>query len=149
METTNIAALLEKSFYGPAWHGPSVQEALGGIAPQMRSTKISDSHSIVELVAHMTAWRNFVIKRLNGDATYEVSDAENFPVATDWQKTLDDLKKSQEALLAALKAFPENKLFTTVPTRTYDFYTMLHGIIQHDIYHIGQIILLKKQTKAS
>ena len=147
MEITNIASLLEKSFKGPAWHGPSVQEALEGITPKVMSNKISDSHSIIELVAHMTTWRNFVTKRLSGDATYEVSNEENFPLATDWKKTLDDLKKSQETLLAALKAFPENKLFTTVPTRKYDFYTMLHGIIQHDIYHIGQIVLLKKQTK--
>jgi len=144
METNNIAALLEKTFQGPAWHGPSVLEALENITTQMQSHKISDSHSIIELVAHMTSWRNFVTKRLNGDSTYEVSDAENFPAATDWKSTLENLKKSQTILIAAIRAFPENKLFTTVPTRKYDFYTMLHGIVQHDIYHTGQIILLKK-----
>jgi uncharacterized damage-inducible protein DinB len=144
METTNIAALLEKTFRGPAWHGPSVLDALENITPEMTSSKIADSHSIIELVAHMTTWRNFVTKRLTGDATYEVSNAENFPPVTDWKNTLENLKKSQATLLAAIKAFPESKLFTTVPTRKYDFYTMLHGIVQHDIYHTGQIILLKK-----
>jgi len=108
------------------------------------SRRISNSHSISELVAHMTTWRNFVTKRLNGDSLYEVSDAENFPLVLDWEQTLRELKESQLNLLAALKAFPESKLFTTVPTRKYDFYTMLHGIAQHDIYHTGQITLLKK-----
>jgi len=144
METSRIASVLEKTFQGPAWHGPSVMEALENITPHVASRRISNSHSISELVAHMTTWRNFVTKRLNGDSLYEVSDAENFPLVLDWEQTLRELKESQLNLLAALKAFPESKLFTTVPTRKYDFYTMLHGIAQHDIYHTGQITLLKK-----
>jgi len=147
MEINNMAALLEKTFHGPAWHGPSVRESLEGIDAQMASRKPFDSHSIVELVLHMTAWRNFVARRLDGDSMYEVSDAENFPTATDWERALENLKESQTNLLAALKKFPESKLFATVPNRKYDFYTMVHGLLQHDIYHTGQIVLLKKQTK--
>lgn len=144
MEINNIATLLIKTFQGPAWHGPSILESLENITPQQALHKISGSHSIIELVAHMTTWRNFVAKRLSGNSTYEVSDADNFPSLTDWNSAVDKLKESQTNLLTALKAFPESKLFTTVPTRKYDFYTMLHGIVQHDVYHTGQIILLKK-----
>jgi len=144
MEINRIANLLEKTFDGPAWHGPSVMETLKDVSQQTASNRISGSHSIGELVLHMAAWRNFAVKRLSGDNLYEVSDAENFPPSTNWNVTMNELKQSQIKLLAALKAFPEEKLFTIVPSRKYDFYTLLHGIVQHDIYHTGQIILLKK-----
>ncbi len=144
MEINRIASLLEKTFDGPAWHGPSVMETLKGISQQTATNNISGSHSIGELVMHMTAWRNFTIKRLLGDNLYEVSDAENFPAATNWDEAMNKLKESQIKLLAALKTFPEERLFMIVPSRKYDFYTLLHGIVQHDIYHTGQIILLKK-----
>lgn len=144
MEINRIASLLEKTFDGPAWHGPSVMETLKDVSQQTSANRISGSHSIGELVLHMTAWRNFAIKRLLGDNLYEVSDAENFPQATNWDKAMKELKESQIKLLAALRAFPEDKLFTTVSSRQYDFYTLLHGIVQHDIYHTGQITLLTK-----
>ena len=144
MEKNNIAILLEKTFNGPAWHGPAVMEALQDISPQSVFNEIAGSHSIIELVLHMTTWRNFTTKRLEGNNEYEVSEEDNFPKATDWGGALRALKQSHTDLTAALKSFPENKLFTTVPTRKYDFYTLLHGIIQHDIYHTGQIVLLKK-----
>jgi len=144
MEIQNIIGLLEKSFHGPAWHGPAVMEALTDITPNAVTRKFSSSHSIIELVSHMTTWRNFVTKRLSGDHEFEVTANENFPEGTDWANALMKLQKSQDDLLNALKKFPEGSLSQNVPTRSYNFYTMLHGIIQHDIYHTGQIVLLKK-----
>src|SRR5689334_5360328 len=116
METSKIASLLENTFHGTAWHGPSVMEVLENVSPQMASRRIANSHNIIELIGHMTTWRNFVTKRLNGDSLYEVSDAENFPTVLEWDQTVRQLKESQSNLLTALKAFPETKLFTTVPT---------------------------------
>src|SRR5690242_18958226 len=94
MATTNIALLLEKTFLGPAWHGPSVLEALDNISEPVAFRKGTETHSIIELVAHMTAWRNFDTQRLNGDAAYEVSDAENFPFTTNWAEAQNNLKES-------------------------------------------------------
>jgi uncharacterized damage-inducible protein DinB len=144
VENQRIADLLEKSFHGPAWHGPHVMEVLSSITASLATQKVSASHSIIELVMHMTAWRDFVTKRLLGNNDFEVSEAENFPKGTDWAAALNTLQQSQSELLKALNSFPEEKLVKIVPTRTYDFYTLLHGIIQHDIYHLGQIVLLKK-----
>jgi uncharacterized damage-inducible protein DinB len=93
---------------------------------------------------HMTVWRVFVTKRLLGDNAFEVSEEENFPKETDWPSALNALLQSQEELVKALNSFSEKRLSDIVPTRTYDFNTMLYGIIQHDIYHTGQIVLLTK-----
>jgi len=143
-EINKISDLIDKTFNGPAWHGPSVMEALHDISPKTALNKIGESHSIIELVQHMTTWRNFTAKRLTGDHKYEVTDEDNFPKGTDWTNAIASLKQSQVNLAIALKNFPEDKLSSIVPTRKYDFYALLHGIIQHDIYHTGQIILLKK-----
>ena len=138
-----VIDLLQKSFHGPAWHGPAVMEVLATVSASSATQKISTSHSIIELVMHMTVWRDFVTKRLQGNNEFEVSEAENFPKGTDWTAALKALQHSQDDLVKAISQFSKEKLALIVHTRTYDFYTMLYGIIQHDIYHTGQIVLLK------
>ncbi|MBS1505541.1 MAG: DinB family protein [Bacteroidetes bacterium] len=127
-----------------AWHGPSLVETLKGITAEQSLKKIPGSHSIIELVQHMAMWRTFVAKRLAGEDTFEVTEATDFPAEQNWDHTLGLLHESQTALLTALKAFPSEKLSHTVASRSYDYYTLLHGIVQHDAYHSGQIALLKK-----
>jgi uncharacterized damage-inducible protein DinB len=129
-----------------AWHGPSVKETLLSITAEQSLRRIHNTHSIIELVAHMVSWRTFGIKKLEGDERYEVNDERNFPAATDWLKTLADLNESQSQLRAALRNFPVTKLFEPVPHGSYQytFYTLIHGIMHHDLYHIGQIALIKK-----
>lgn len=145
-ETQNILSLLTSTFEKNAWHGPSVKEVLYEIPAEHVSKKLGDSHSIIELVAHMTAWRKFVIRRLEGDEHYTVEEHMNFPAVKDWSKTLQDLYESQTRLVELLKTFPGARLSEVVPhgAYRYTYYTLLHGIIHHDVYHIGQISLIKK-----
>jgi uncharacterized damage-inducible protein DinB len=136
---------LTRTFTKGAWHGPTVLEVLEDVTTEAAQKRLPDSHSIIELVAHMTTWRNFVISRLEGK-DFNVTDEMNFPAATDWSVVLEALKESQEKLLKAVEAFEESRYEELVShaSHKYTFYTMLHGIIQHDLYHIGQIVLLKK-----
>lgn len=127
-----------------AWHGPSLAETLKGITAEQSLRKLPGSHSIIELVQHMAMWRTFVAKRLAGEDSFEVTEATDFPTEQNWEGALRLLHRSQTELLTAVKAFPEEKLLETVPTRSYDYYTLLHGIAQHDAYHSGQVALLKK-----
>jgi hypothetical protein len=94
----------------------------------------------------MTAWRIFTVRRLQGDDGYTVTDDLNFKTATSWENAITDLEKSQQELLTAVKSFPEEKLSDRVPhaSHQYTFYTLIHGIIHHDLYHTGQIVLIKK-----
>jgi uncharacterized damage-inducible protein DinB len=121
-------------------------EALQGITDQQAQARLNDTHSIIELVAHMVAWRRFVCKRMEGDTEYKVTDEMNFPRETDWQKVLSELEKGQADLLRAIQAFPLTKLHEIVPhgSHQYTYYTLLHGIIHHDLYHTGQIMLMRK-----
>jgi uncharacterized damage-inducible protein DinB len=148
-EIHNIISLTSKTFVKGAWHGPTVTEVLDTLTPADGQKRLPNTHSIAELVNHMTAWRVFTVKKLQGDPAYKVTEELNFPVSNDWESAINDLKRSQEQLLAALKAFPEERLTEKVPHTEYNytFYTLVHGIIHHDLYHLGQIVLINKSVK--
>lgn len=147
-EIENIISLLNQTFQTGAWHGPSVKEALREITEEQASQKLPHTHSILELVNHMTAWRHLVERRINGDIRYSVSAEMDFPTGQNWQESLKNLDKSQEALLASLQKFSPGKLPEMVPNtgENTTYYSLLHGIIHHDLYHTGQIVLIWKAT---
>ncbi|SMC48357.1 DinB family protein [Pedobacter africanus] len=108
------------------------------------------NHNIAEIVAHMTAWRNFVIKKLQGDITFNIVDNTkgDWPDANSWEETLSNFRLSQADLIRSLNNFSDNKWKETVPTRSYDFIYLVKGIVQHDYYHYGQIgCLIAAQKK--
>jgi uncharacterized damage-inducible protein DinB len=139
-----IAGLVKRVYNGKAWHGPSIMDVVKGIDDGIAKKKIGNSHSIAQLVLHMVAWRTFVTNRLKGNTTFELTDADNFPAETNWATVLKKLEQSQAELLAAIDDASDAVLHEHVANRKYDFFVLLHGIIHHDIYHIGQIQLIKK-----
>jgi uncharacterized damage-inducible protein DinB len=147
-ELEHIAKLLHATYHGNAWHGPAVKQVLTGITASQSQLRIPEAHSIIELVGHLTAWRTFVIHKLLGDTDYTVAESANFPAGFTWDQTLDSLEKSQSELQDAITKFDGSRLHDLVPHKgyKYTFYGLLHGIIHHDLYHIGQIALAKKQT---
>lgn len=148
-KTKLLIASLKSIYDGPAWHGPSIKETLAKIESTDMLKSTDKSHNIVEILNHMTAWRRYAIKKLQGDGDYEVSDSENFsPVKSininTWQKALDDLEKSQQELLELLSEVEDNKLKEVVAGRKFSYYFLLDGIVNHDVYHLGQIVLLNQ-----
>ena len=61
-----------------------------------------------------------------------------------WRAAVKRLTKVNQELLSALFKFPEERLDDRLPGRKHSFYFMLHGVIQHNLYHGGQVALLKK-----
>jgi uncharacterized damage-inducible protein DinB len=149
-EIEHIRDQLRRSHQGEAWYGPSVLEALDGLsAEQAAARPLAAGHTIFELVLHMVAWRNVARRRLEGERVDSLPDKENFPqvVASGeevWKQALSRLDDSFTRLDEAIARFEEGGLQDPVPERGRSYYTMLHGVIQHDIYHAGQIVLLRK-----
>jgi uncharacterized damage-inducible protein DinB len=153
VEAKRIARTLHETYSGAAWHGPSVHETLRGLTPgQAFSRPIQGAHSTWEIVLHMTRWRLFVWNKVAGERSFEITSPEqdwprvenDSPVA--WEAALQELENTQQQLLEALETFPDSRLSETVPGREYSYYKLLHGIIGHDLYHAGQITLLKKMV---
>jgi uncharacterized damage-inducible protein DinB len=145
-EIDRIVRMVEKTFDKYPWFGPSMMDVISKTTSQTANARAGAAHNIIELVLHMTSWRTFATKRLEGDNTYEVSDDLNFPQPGTWEDAMTALDESQAKLIVAMKQFPESRLAELVPSKTqkYTYYTLMHGIIQHDIYHLGQIAILKK-----
>lgn len=149
MPLATIHEQMRCSFDGDAWHGPAVMEILKGVTAQQAAAKpIANAHSIWELVLHMTTWSGVVVRRLRGEAV-EPTDAEDYPPVQDkseaaWQRAVESLGRGHEALLTAVENLSESGLADVVPGKPYTVEFMLHGVVQHDLYHAGQIALLKK-----
>ena len=151
-ESIRLADQIRRAFEGQAWHGDSLLEILAGVSPKTAAARpIPNAHSIWELVLHIRAWDDITIRRAGGTAV-EPSDAENFPPVTDvsdagWQKTLAFLKSTHAELVKTVANFPDSRLHEMVPGKTADYYNFFYlfsGIVQHELYHAGQIALLKK-----
>ncbi len=151
-ETARIADQLRRVFYGGAWHGDSLFEILNGVtAGRAAARPVANAHTIWELVPHIAAWDGAARRRMTGVAV-KLSAKKNFPPITDtseeaWEKTLEQVRRVHDELIDAVEKFPIKSLDKQVPGKTgthYNFYYMLHGVAQHELYHAGQIALLKK-----
>jgi uncharacterized damage-inducible protein DinB len=151
-ETARLADQIRRAFEGHAWHGDSVVELLSDVDSKTAAAHpIKNAHSIWELILHIGAWDDAVRRRAGGNAV-TLSDQENFPPVTDtseiaWRKAMEHVKKTHDELVKAVAAFPDSRLKEQVPGKTveyHNFFYMFSGIVQHELYHAGQIALLKK-----
>jgi len=151
-ETARLADQIRRAFAGDAWHGDSVRELLNGVdAETAAAHPIQGAHSIWELVLHIAAWDGAVRMRADG-AAVELRDEQNFPPVQDksegaWWKTIEHLNRTHDELVKAVAEFPDSRLDEQVPGKTesyHNFFYMFSGIVQHELYHAGQIALLKK-----
>lgn len=136
---------------GEAWHGPSVREALAGVtAAQAAARPIASAHSIWELVHHITAWEDIVRRRLDGER-FDVTPEMDWPPVREtdngaWKRALLAMEKGHGALRESIARSDPARL-DRPPSGGPTAYLLMHGAIQHDLYHAGQIILLKKGAK--
>src|SRR5580704_9351117 len=151
-ETARLADQIRRAFEGEAWHGDSLLELLKGVNAATAAAKpIKNAHSIWELILHIAAWDDIVRQRTGGKATMP-TDEQNFPPVKDtseaaWNKALEETKRTHNELVKAVAAFPDSRLQEQVPGKTqnyYNFFYMFSGIVQHELYHAGQIALLRK-----
>jgi len=151
-ETARIADQLQRAFEGEAWHGPSVLPLIHDLDARTAMRRpIESAHSIWEIVAHIEVWDKVVLARLQGKVM-QPTPKEDFPAIEDasdqaWQQMIRNLVQSHHELVKAVAALPDSRLGEKVPGKEPDyqtFYFTLHGVVQHEIYHAGQIALLKK-----
>ena len=154
-EAAGIADQLRRAFDGSAWHGPAVLELLADVdAATAAARPVADVHSIWELLLHIAVWDDAGMVRLTGKK-WQPTGLANFPVMparpteAAWRKAIATAKRTHEKLVKAVAALPESRLRDRVPGKRYDFYHMLHGIAQHELYHAGQIAILKKAAQAA
>jgi len=148
---------LERVLWGAAWYGPPVYTILEQVSFEAAYEKPQGSvHNIVGIVLHMLAWTEEVLDRMNGMAASTPSSGDwPDPGTSDeqkWQNYVNDLKLVNVNLLGVIQGFPEEKWSElindtreTEPVTTYE--NLVTGLIQHHVYHAGQIALLIRITQ--
>jgi len=149
-EPARIADQLRRAFEGDAWHGPALLELLKDVnAATAAARLLPAAHCIWELVLHVAVWDRATMRRLAGEKT-QPTGLDNFPLVPAtaneraWNKAVSDLKRTHQTLVKTVAALPESRLWERVPGKRYDFYHLLHGVVQHELYHAGQIAILRK-----
>jgi uncharacterized damage-inducible protein DinB len=130
-----------------------VREVLAGVsADDAAAHPIAGAHSIWEIVLHLTGGYNLVLRRVRGERAQLAPEEEWPPVAEvsseAWrasQRTLDQLNQQ---LQSAVRAFPVERVSQELGSE-YSAYIQFCGAPQHDLYHAGQIVLLRKALSAS
>jgi uncharacterized damage-inducible protein DinB len=149
-EAARIAEQLRNAFDGNAWHGPALLELLADVDPATAASHpLPDTHSIWELVLHIAAWDDAVNRRILERKALQLNDAQNFPPVKDksvgaWKKTVAHLKKTHATLVKTAAGLSDMQLGERVPGEKYNVRFMLDGVVQHELYHAGQIAILKK-----
>ena len=148
-EVERIVDQLRRAYEGEAWHGPPLKQILAGVtAEQAARRPVTNAHTIWELVLHISVWESIVRRRLAGEA-FEPSPEQDWPPVGDtseaaWKKALAELERGHLQLRQSISALTDDQLKNKAPGKDYSLYGMLHGVIQHDLYHAGQVALLKK-----
>jgi uncharacterized damage-inducible protein DinB len=150
-EIKSILHNLQRVNSGEPWFGRSVFVILDEIDPSIVHQKPNEtSHSLIELLYHMLTWAEFTLKRIEKDdnmdlAAFEKMDWREINPATDsWQKGLAELKNIHHQIVALLGTKDDEFLNEIVDYRKYNFRFLMNGLIQHNIYHLGQVAYLNK-----
>jgi uncharacterized damage-inducible protein DinB len=148
-EAKRIKKLFEDLYDGSPWIDVTIMDTLKSISAQRAAKKIAPGrNSVWQIVNHIIAWRENVLLRVQGNKI--VTPNNNYFIEIDnvseaeWQKTLERLANSQDQWIRFLENFDESKFETIYPSNKMSYYEHIHGILQHDAYHLGQIVLLSK-----
>jgi uncharacterized damage-inducible protein DinB len=153
-EGQRILDQYDRAMHGAAWHGDAIWQVLDGISAERAALRpIANAHSIWEIVGHMAFWEGVAARRLGG-LRAGLEEDRNFPAAPDatevnWQKTLDQFRASNQAFREALQKLDLARLDELSAAGKRSFYEEAHGLIEHNVYHAGQIALLAKAANQS
>ena len=156
----SLVGQIEATQVGEPWYGSSRARLLAGLtAEQAAAHPIAGARSIWELVLHMIAWTREVTRRIQGQPPAEPIEGDwpAVPAVTPqaWAAVQTDLAAAHAALLAAVAAMPDERWPQVVGESRepalgtgVDVAGMLVGLAQHDAYHTGQVVVVRRALDA-
>jgi uncharacterized damage-inducible protein DinB len=155
-KTQKLIGNLNESFSGKPWLGNSLLENLNAIDYKLVNQTMGNSgNSIAILVQHIINWRIFVVEKLEGNELFEIElnsekDWTKISVENEaeWNELLEKLASSQSQIIKILSDKTNDNFLDDITLgEKYSLEYLIEGIIQHDIYHSGQIGILNSQLK--
>ena len=151
----HIIQHLQEVLEGSPWYGRPVYAILEEIHPAIVYTNPPGSRSLIELLYHMITWSEFTLKRLEKDQQMDLKTFEKIdwreidPAVHTWENGMKQFWLANNAIIEILETKNDSFLQEKVDFREYNFNVLLNGLIEHHIYHLGQIAYLKKQLEHS
>ena len=150
-EVQSIIRRIENTNCGEPWFGRAVYTLLDEVDGKKAAIKPEGrEHSMLELLYHMNTWCDFTLKRLEKDKARDMAAFEKLdwreidPKQHSWKKALAEFKSINKKIVALLNKKDDDFLTDIVDYRKYNYRFLLNGMIEHTIYHIGQIAYLNK-----
>ncbi|HEY0432690.1 MAG TPA: DinB family protein [Chitinophagaceae bacterium] len=150
-EIENITTTIQSVLAGEPWYGRSVMALLQDVkTDKVYDRPAENAHSLIELLYHMNTWAEFTLRRLSKIEEKDISALEKLdwraiePKEHTWEKGLAQFKVTHDLIIELLETQNDDLLSEEVAYREYNFRFLLNGLIQHDIYHIGQIAYVSK-----
>ena len=148
----HLLVILDQAYDRPSWHGTNLKGSTRRVTPDQASWRPAPSrHNIWELVVHAAYWKYAAWRRLTGESRG------SFPLkGSNWfrrpeekserawradRALLDDMHASLRGAVAKL---PSGELRRTPKRSKVSNLALLSGVAAHDLYHAGQIQLLKR-----
>ncbi|HTH30789.1 MAG TPA: DinB family protein [Lacibacter sp.] len=148
-EIQSIITNLERVLTGEPWYGEAVMPMLRKIHPAVVYINPENSHAAIEILYHMITWAEFTLHRLQKKPDYDPQTSEEMdwrmidPKVHTWKKGMNEFEQLHKQIVTELQTKDDAFLSEMVDYREYNFRFMLNGLIQHNIYHLGQIAFLK------
>jgi uncharacterized damage-inducible protein DinB len=151
-EIAILVHTLDEGYEKKAWHGPNLKGSIRRLSPEQAAWRPRhERHSIAEHVLHAAYWKYAVRRRLRGDArgSFPLKGSNWFPVVAalsqaEWQSYVALLESEHRALRQTIVTFPPDRLHEVAPGAKVSHLSTIYGIAAHDVYHTGQIQLLKR-----
>ena len=149
-QTQRIADSYRAVTIKAAWYGPSLAELLAEISPELATTPpVPGAHSISALLQHLLLWNERIRKAADGNPFPRWQPEKEWaepPIP--WKELVARWKQSRDLLEEKIRNFPLEDLPKQVSGRSYPYETMLDGIVQHTIYHSGQIAMVLSMLRS-
>jgi DinB family protein len=151
--TALLLDIIDEAFDRAAWHGPTLRGSLRGVTDAQAAWRPSRGrHNIRELTLHAAYWKYAVRRRLNsatrGSFALEGSNWFSASPARTWKEDLRLLVNEHRQLRDAIATYPTEALDSPIDRKKQTAAFTIRGIAAHDLYHAGQIQLLKRLQRA-
>jgi hypothetical protein len=146
--------LLDEAFDRKAWHGTTLLGSLRGVSAGTAAWRPGGGrHNIWELAVHAAYWKYAVRRQLTGEkrgsfafkgSNWFVRPADGAGRDADWASDVRALVEEHRRLRETIAAFPEPRLWRPLKGKPYNPAFIIRGIASHDLYHAGQVQLIKR-----
>jgi len=144
-----LAERLDESFTS-GWHGPSLYELIRDVSlEELTSRPLTHRHTIWEIVEHVSFWLDVCTQVLHGRKHPKIGELDDWPdmgsTSEDWEKSVKKLREAHRGLKETILEFDHDFTDNITPDNfTYEW--MIKGVCNHNLYHTGQVIILRASS---